>query len=155
MRWAFLPYRRYFEFRGRSRRIEFWAFFLWWLIALIVLGLVEDLVGVNGLAGGRLLILLFMLGSFIPGLAVTVRRLHDANRTGWWALLPFTTFFLAFAAVAFGVEEDERVSITIGTAAVLCPLALLVMLAWKGTRGPNRFGEDPDNPDIDLEAVFG
>ncbi|HEY0623773.1 DUF805 domain-containing protein [Sphingomonas sp.] len=155
MRWALLPYRRYFEFRGRSRRIEFWAFFLWWLIASIVLRLIEGLFGLDALAAGLLLILLFMLGSFIPGLAVTVRRLHDANRTGWWALLPFTTFFLAFAAVAFGVEEDERVSITIGTAVVLCPLALLVMLAWKGTRGPNRFGEDPDNPDIDLEAVFG
>jgi uncharacterized membrane protein YhaH (DUF805 family) len=155
MRWALLPYRRYFEFRGRSRRIEFWAFALWWVLVSIVLRFAENLLRIDDWAGTGLLGSLFALGSFIPGLAVTVRRLHDANRTGWWSLLPFTAFFIALVAVPFGVELHDTVSLVIGLAALLCPLALLVLLAWQGTIGPNRFGADPDNPDgDDLEAVF-
>lgn len=151
MRWAFLPYRRYFEFRGRSRRIEFWTFLLLWFVVALVLRVIDSQLF---LMNAGPLTWLYLLGSFVPGLAVTVRRLHDANRTGWWALLPFTAFFLALAAVPFGGEVSDAIAFVIGISALVCPLALLVLLAWKSTPGRNRFGEDPKNPDADLEAVF-
>jgi uncharacterized membrane protein YhaH (DUF805 family) len=154
MRWALLPYRRYFEFRGRSRRTEYWAFALGWLIAWTAFGFVGTLLGRDGVPGADVLAWLFLLASLIPGLAVTARRLHDANRTGWWAALPFTPFFFALVLVPFGDETTESMSEWIGLTGLVCPLILLVMLAWKGTSGPNRFGADPRNPDADLEAVF-
>ena len=152
MRWVLLPYRRYFEFRGRSRRTEFWAFFLGCLIIVTVFRLIENLA--PPLPGLDLPGPLFALGSFIPGLAVTVRRLHDANRTGWWALLPFTAFLIALAAFPFGVELHDAIAFLIAVTGMLCPVALLVLLAWKGTSAPNRFGEDPRHRDADLETVF-
>ncbi|HSX53854.1 MAG TPA: DUF805 domain-containing protein [Sphingomonas sp.] len=153
MRWMLSPYRRYFKFRGRSRRTEFWPFALGFAIVLAALGLSERVLGdsriIDPLRG------LFVLGSFIPGLAVTVRRLHDASRTGWWAALPFTPVFLALILVPFDEEAGETTYQLIGLSVFLCPAILLVMLAWKGTTGPNRFGADPRNPAAGLEAVFG
>ncbi len=59
---------------------------------------------------------LVSLALFLPGLAVSVRRLHDLDRTGWWLLLVFT---------------------------VIGVILLLVWDCMKGTPGPNRFGPDP------------
>ena len=154
MRWALLPYRRYFEFRGRSRRTEYWTFALGWLITSFVLGSIEGLLGLAGVPVAQAITWLFVLGSFIPGLAVTVRRLHDVNRTGWWAALPLTPFLLAFSFALFNEELLDSMTLAIGAAMLLCPTALLAVLAWKGTAGRNRFGEDPRHPDADLEAVF-
>lgn len=65
---------------------------------------------------GMILLGLFILGIIIPMLAVTVRRLHDMDKSGWWILLGFTG------------------------------IGALVLLYWyvqRGTTGPNQFGEDP------------
>ena len=87
MEWMLLPYQRYFEFTGRSRRKEYWMFTL--LQFLIILALVavafafssagEDAV-MTVLYGG---IGIWFLATFIPNLAVQVRRFHDQDLTGW------------------------------------------------------------------------
>lgn len=154
MRWALLPYRRYFEFRGRSRRTEYWVFALAWLMAWITLGVLGRLLLGAGIPAADGFVWLFVLGSFVPGLAVTVRRLHDADRTGWWAALPLTPFLLAFVVIPMSDDLPDAAAMGIGTSALAAPLALFVLLGWKGTTGRNRFGEDPRNPDADLETVF-
>jgi uncharacterized membrane protein YhaH (DUF805 family) len=121
-----MPLYRYAEFSGRSRRKEYWMFVLMqWLVAAAVGLLVillhfatatESLVmaalkPVLGLAG------LFALACFIPGIALTIRRLHDTGRSGWalaWGLLPLLGGFV-----------------------------LLYFCVSDGDPGPNRFGEDP------------
>lgn len=88
---------RYASFSGRARRKEYWGYFLFWTIALFficVVGLVAD-----GAAGnldrsdGPLLTMaacgLFVLATFLPGLAITVRRIHDIGLSGWLYLLVF------------------------------------------------------------------
>lgn len=60
-------------------------------------------------------------------LQVTIRRLHDINLSGWWVLL---------CAVLFYIEQFYIVSI-------LGAIFLLILILKKGTKGPNRFGEDP------------
>lgn len=131
MNWMILPYRRYAEFTGRSRRREYWMFALFYVLVMIVLNALfgtneivrgggsfnygTRLVGAGGWVGG-----LFWLGSLIPYLAVSVRRLHDQDRTGWLLLLGLVPFFGWFA--------------------------LFVLMCLDGTRGPNRFGADPKNP---------
>jgi uncharacterized membrane protein YhaH (DUF805 family) len=63
---------------------------------------------------------LFALVNLIPGLAVWIRRLHDIDRSGWWALLIFLP--------------------------ILGWFALFVFACLDGTRGANRYGPDPKNP---------
>lgn len=136
MEWMLLPYRRYAEFGGRSRRKEYWMFVLFQMLVSLAISIVlgapsYERVGTfvgfsTAFSGpGAMVQNLFGLISFIPGLAVAVRRLHDQDKSGWLLLL------------------------------VLIPLlgwfALLVLMCLDGTRGPNRFGADPKNP-TDLEA---
>src|SRR5678815_3434895 len=79
---------RYFEIRGRSKRYEFWMFSLFCLIfgaiaaAIDVRLLGHPLTEGTGVAGG-----VVSLVHFIPSITVSVRRLHDTDRSGWWLLL--------------------------------------------------------------------
>jgi uncharacterized membrane protein YhaH (DUF805 family) len=124
MDWMLLPYKRYTDFSGRSRRKEYWMFGL--MVAVVTL-LIDGVFGgtYSMLAGfrtmpsvtGSLLGAIFTLGSVIPSLAVTVRRLHDTDRSGWWLLIALVP--------------------------VLGGLLLLWFMVSDGTAGPNRFGEDP------------
>jgi len=126
----FEPIRKYAQFSGRARRKEYWMFVLLIIGIEIVfytlMGILgggpmvagDPTVSVNPVAG--LLMLVFcvvMLGLFIPSLAVSVRRLHDTNRSGWWVLIAFIPFLGA--------------------------LVLLVFMLLAGTAGDNRFGPDP------------
>jgi uncharacterized membrane protein YhaH (DUF805 family) len=109
----------YATFRGRASRSEFW----WWQLFLVLGGVVTavlDLyVNFNSL-GGSPLATLFWLATFIPGLAVLVRRLHDTDSSGWWLLLALIP--------------------------LLGMIALIVWLSLEGSEGSNRFGPDPLQP---------
>jgi uncharacterized membrane protein YhaH (DUF805 family) len=126
MEWMLMPFKRYADFSGRSRRQEFWMFQLFILLVyiafIILMGLAGGLSG-DGSGGGILatifsiLFLIFALGIFIPSLALTVRRLHDLDKSGWMIL--------------------------IGLIPLIGSILLLVWYCTQGTNGPNRFGDDP------------
>lgn len=78
---------QYATFSGRARRSEFWWFVLAWAIAYIVVAVVDQVV-----FGALILTLLFIAATIVPYLAVSVRRLHDTGRSGWWLLLNFVPF---------------------------------------------------------------
>lgn len=75
-------YAHYATFEGRASRSEFWWFALFNLIATMLLGFVDDVIGTYPLLYG-----LFSLASLLPSLALGVRRLHDINKSGWYYLL--------------------------------------------------------------------
>lgn len=125
MDWMFLPFRRYADFSGRSRRKEYWMFALFNLILYTVISIggvwgaterlfssEEEITLYFGATLG-----LYGLVAFIPSLAVAVRRLHDTDRSGW--------------------------SILFGLIPIVGGLILLIFYLTEGTRGPNRFGPDP------------
>lgn len=127
MNWMLMPYARYFDFSGRSRRMEYWMFQLFivlvyiaWFILLAISAGGGDLESAgSNVLGGILVIALviFALGTVIPNLAVTVRRLHDTDHSGWWILISFVP--------------------------IIGALVLLYFTLIEGTRGTNRFGPDP------------
>jgi uncharacterized membrane protein YhaH (DUF805 family) len=83
---------RYFEFSGRSSRSEFWLYMLIYIIIYIVASVIDAFV-FGAYQGGGIPILTSIVGlvHIIPSLAVSVRRLHDTDRRGWWifiALIP-------------------------------------------------------------------
>lgn len=143
MEYMFLPFKRYFDFQGRSRRKEYWMFTLLNIIVVAVLMVIA--LGTGGMASGissaageaamlgslfsgvGILIVLWALAVIIPSIAVTVRRLHDRDMSGWW--------YLAF--IVGGM---------IPYIGFIASIALLVLMVLPGTPGPNRFGEDPLNP---------
>jgi len=129
MEWMLLPYKRYAEFPGRSRRMEYWMFTLFnalvllalFIVFLVMSGPFNDAAGTadSGASAAFFVIsiVLFWLVSFIPGLAVQVRRLHDQDLSGWLVLINFIPYLGA--------------------------LVMLVMMCLRGTAGENQYGPDP------------
>ena len=112
------PFRKYATFSGRARRREFWLWQLFLFSSAIVLAVLDALLRTDdGQFGNGLLGSIFQLAALIPGVAVTVRRLHDADRSAWWLLIIFLPI------IGF--------------------IVLLVFLCRGGTIGNNRYGEDP------------
>ena len=73
---------KYASFSGRARRTEYWMFFLVYFVIALVIGVVEGLLSIGGYLTG-----IFALVHLLPSLGVTVRRLHDSGRSGWWVLV--------------------------------------------------------------------
>ena len=107
----FTALQNYADFSGRARRQEFWMFSLLQLLAIILASVLDAVLGFP------ILSLIVGLGLFIPALSVSVRRLHDTDRSGFWLLLIFIP--------------------------VIGAIVLFVFYLLEGTRGPNRFGPDP------------
>ncbi|AKM09515.1 DUF805 domain-containing protein [Croceicoccus naphthovorans] len=128
MNWMLMPYRRYFDFAGRSRRKEYWMFQLFIFIVYVVAMLLTGGLGMSmeygdaGTMGPFTAIVLIALAiwglaSIIPSLALMIRRLHDVDKSGWWILIAFVP--------------------------IIGGLILLYFCLIEGTRGDNRFGPDP------------
>jgi uncharacterized membrane protein YhaH (DUF805 family) len=126
----FLPLRRYAQFSGRSRRREFWFFWLFYVAGSFVLMYIDAALGLGGSAtgyaqggsvgfnlSGGLLTYFFMLALLVPMIAVAVRRLHDVDKSGWVLLIGLIPLFGWFY--------------------------LLFHYCQPGTAGSNRFGPDP------------
>lgn len=82
--------KKYAKFEGRSNRPQYWFFALTQFLAFLILEILCLIPIVNILASIALLVL--GLGLIVPDIAVTVRRLHDTNKSGWWLLLTLVPF---------------------------------------------------------------
>ena len=87
--------RKYATFSGRARRSEFWWFTLANVIAAIVASLLDQILGTT------LISPLLSLGLLLPSLAVSVRRLHDTGRTGWWCFIALVPLVGAVVLLVF------------------------------------------------------
>jgi uncharacterized membrane protein YhaH (DUF805 family) len=108
MDWYLLAWRRYSDFAGRSRRSEYWYFFLGNLILGIVLAVVDFLLAGSILGSvTRLIDLLYSLAVLVPGIAVTIRRLHDTGRPGIWILIGFVPVVGVIVLFLFTTADSQ------------------------------------------------
>jgi uncharacterized membrane protein YhaH (DUF805 family) len=125
MSWYLEVLRKYAQFDGRARRKEYWFFALFNVLVAFVLCMLTVggvlLLGhsdMNAMIGLMFIpITLYWLAVLVPSLAVTVRRLHDTGRSGWW-------YFIAFVPFVGGI-------------------VLLIFTLMEGTPGPNMYGPNP------------
>jgi uncharacterized membrane protein YhaH (DUF805 family) len=108
MNWYAQALRKYAVFEGRARRKEYWFFVLFNVLALVALGVLDVVLGTYseetevGLFSG-----LYALAVLIPSLAVTIRRLHDTNRSGWWVLIHLIPIIGAIVILVFTVLDSQ------------------------------------------------
>ena len=130
MEFILMPLKRYVDFSGRSRRKEFWTWYLFVMIMYFVLMYLDTALGLGGTATGYaeggsvgfnmtggLLTILFMLAVLIPNIAVAVRRMHDIGKSGWMVL--------------------------IGIIPLIGWIYVIYCYVQPGTVGPNQYGPDP------------
>ena len=126
MHYMFLPYKRFMDFSGRSRPMEYWLYVLFYCVQLAAAVFIDvqflgaemtsyaeytdygGSVGFNASLGIASIVV--MVINLVPSIAVSVRRAHDSDKSGWWILVPIYNF---------------------------------ILMCMSGTRGPNRFGPDP------------
>jgi uncharacterized membrane protein YhaH (DUF805 family) len=102
MNWYLEVLKKYAVFSGRARRTEFWMYILFYVIIVVVLSVVEWMIGIPGVLSG-----LYTLALIIPSIAVTVRRLHDTGRSGWWWLIGFIPVIGGIVLLVFMVLESQ------------------------------------------------
>ena len=178
MRWFILCLRKYVDFKGRARRKEFWLFTLFYLIALVIPPAVIIPIAVIYrhtidiafcIRINVVVEILVIFSLLLPAYAVTVRRLHDTNRSGLWVIGSIVPGVLAESlGVIFGqkwlvqiAEGEFPTWLLINMFLLLIDLCvsilILVMMCEKGTEGENRFGPDPlsDGREVLMESEPG
>ncbi|UQZ89205.1 DUF805 domain-containing protein [Deltaproteobacteria bacterium Smac51] len=75
---------KYFQPNGRARRKEYWMFYLFYVIAYIILAIISSFLGENA---AMIIPGLFALGVLLPMITLSIRRLHDIGKSGWWLLI--------------------------------------------------------------------
>ncbi len=180
----FQPLMKYVEFNGRSRRTEFWLWVLFrWLVGMVCGSIVAGTL-FAGIDWQHLnqetfpatfmsryftvmpLFQLVNLGLLLPTLAVTVRRLHDIGRTGWWVIMPMVvamvtvmlamifvgTQIFAMAGHTDNMSDAEGAAFAFKMLGAVClcfipiviaEIVMLVFYVTEGERKTNRFGPDP------------
>ena len=111
MSWYIQVLKKYAVFSGRARRNEYWYFILFDAIISIVLGLIDYLVGLY------ILSTVYALGVLLPSIGVSIRRLHDTGRSGWWLF--------------------------IGLVPLAGPIILLIYMVSDSQEGTNQYGPSP------------
>jgi len=108
MNWYFQVLKKYAVFKGRARRKEYWYFALFNIIVSLVLGVVDVLTGSFSSEDGMgLLGAIYSLAILIPAIAVSVRRLHDTGRSGWWLLIILIPLIGAIILLFFTVQDSK------------------------------------------------
>ena len=114
MHWYFEVLQKYTLFTGRARRSEFWYFVLISVLIGLVLGMLDAVI--RKVIGFGPLGIVYGLAVLVPGIAVSIRRLHDTDRSGWWLLLGLVP---------------------------LVDLVLIVFLVEDSMASTNRYGQNP------------
>lgn len=141
-------FENYANFNGRARRSEYWYFTLVNLIFSIVTMSIDKMlnleIGLNTVYG---------LAVFIPGLAVSFRRLHDIGKSGWILVIIYLAMIIAGVVLVgasltalSGVAPSEGFGIGVIVAGVVIfglAIWLLVMFCTNGDVGENKYGPDP------------
>ena len=100
MKWFLMALKRYADFNGRSRRSEYWFFYLFCMIIIVTLSLLSAYVSALSI-----LLVIFYLGMLIPLIAAGVRRMHDVGKSGWYLLIPIYSLILLFTGGVEGSNE--------------------------------------------------
>ncbi len=118
MKWYLEVMKKYAVFSGRARRKEYWMFVLFNIIFAIAAVILDNILGIAiENVGYGPIYLLYVLAVLLPGLGVTIRRLHDVGKSGWF-------IFISLIPIIGG-------------------LWLLVIFCTDGNPGDNKYGPNP------------
>jgi uncharacterized membrane protein YhaH (DUF805 family) len=99
MNWYLEVLKKYAVFNGRARRKEYWYFTLFHMIVAFILGFI------GGLLHFPMLGNIYVIAVLLPAIGVSIRRMHDVGKSGWFILIPLYNLILACTAGDIGTNE--------------------------------------------------
>ena len=126
---------KYADFSGRATRSEFWYFYLFLLLSYVLSIILIFFVSFKFFW----VVAVFYLGIIIPSFAVTARRLHDVNKSGWLQIITFPTAFL----MDFLERSNEIASGIFALVTLGLYIYLFILYVSHGDKKDNRFGKNP------------
>ena len=96
-------WKKFADFGGRSRRKEFWFFWLINMVISYVLTLITSKLGVVG----SIVTGVFSLAILVPSLAVAIRRMHDIGKSGWWICINFIPLIGTIWYIILAAKDSE------------------------------------------------
>lgn len=158
-----------FTLEGRISRKQFWLnyilvmfglnFVVSFLVVMLTVGFSQlstlgDVIGVVMFAGLGLIWLLMTLANIWAAIAVSMKRLHDRNMSGWWVLWFLLAVYGGYAlgvsmtmnVMGFGAAEKIIGALMLITSLIALITQFIIMGFLPGTVGPNKYGEDPLRP---------
>ncbi|MCO6147797.1 DUF805 domain-containing protein [Flavobacterium sp. NRK1] len=144
----------YANFYGRARRSEYWYYTLCGTIISLLLRVIDYAIGLDFNIMGTL----YSLVVLIPGLAVTVRRMHDIGKSGWYVvyfMIPtfIAGFWFGFSIVSGGNSGFSGWIIIPLLLLIIPSIWMLVLLCREGDSDPNEYGPDPKKPYSEIEEI--
>ncbi|MCM1042083.1 MAG: DUF805 domain-containing protein [Bacteroides sp.] len=139
-------FKKFACFRGRARRSEFWYWYMFSIIVYLSIGIMIWYFIYGFYIGVICLSILFL-----PNLAVSVRRLHDVGRSGWWLLSPLGAF--GFWGGILCLFEIPCWELLVLSAPICWPLQLLCLLRDDSEKQENRYGKSPKYVDSTEETL--
>jgi uncharacterized membrane protein YhaH (DUF805 family) len=103
MQWYVKVVKNYTGFQGRAARTEYWMFVLFNVIISIVLSILQSLLHIK-----PFLTSLYSLALLLPSLAVSMRRLHDTGKSGWWLLISLIPFLGGIVLLVFMCLDSQE-----------------------------------------------
>jgi uncharacterized membrane protein YhaH (DUF805 family) len=108
MNWYLEVWKKYAVFNGRARRKEYWYYYLFYMLIYIVLAIIDGVAGTfSEEAGVGLLTGIYGLAALLPSIGVSVRRLHDTNRSGWWLFISLIPVIGIIVLIVFLVSDSK------------------------------------------------
>ena len=104
-----IGFRRYSDFRGRSTRAEIWWWLLFFVCCVVSFRFFDTIIGTSGLLGGLgLLEGIFIATMILPTVALSTRRLHDINKSGWWQLILYFLPIIGWIILGVWLLEPSK-----------------------------------------------
>ena len=101
--------KNYFKFSGRATRSEYWYFVLFSLLFSLAAMLIDFSIETYYIEEGiGIFSSIYTLAILIPSLAVTVRRLHDTNRSAWWLLISLIPIIGPIVLIVFYCQDSKE-----------------------------------------------
>jgi len=107
MSWYLQVLKKYAVFSGRARRKEYWYFFLFNTIIGFVLSFIEGLTSIAAGTDYSVLAGIYSLAVLLPSIGVSIRRLHDTGRSGWWLFINLIPLIGAIILLIFMVSDSQ------------------------------------------------
>lgn len=147
MKWYIRVLRKYANIGGRARRREYWMFILFHLLILLLLGAIDLTLKYADNVDYHLMSIYVVL-TVLPNVAVTVRRLHDIGKSGWWILIAVVPTMLSWGLLTEPLSPfEEEISQATRTLIRIIPAIggvwLFVLMMIDGDWDANEYGEDP------------